>query len=142
MLFKGLLSSNLAEAQPFCNQIGVPGFTYTTFLQEIHDVRTSEFDTWDKQDWLCLQCVEETIQSHLHLWFLEHKRKGMSTIASLSLANKHTLSAPAGQTIYEDCWYVLPDDYCYIILMTRLGMATTAEHKLTVRIMHRVSMYV
>ncbi|KAF8230080.1 hypothetical protein L208DRAFT_141033 [Tricholoma matsutake] len=81
---KGL--SETREVSLLHSQLYAAGFTYTTLLQEINDIRTSEFDMWDKQDWLCLQCIQVILRSHLHLWLLERKRK-------------------AGKTIPEDCWY-------------------------------------
>jgi len=88
LLFEGTLSSGLVEAQSLRDQLDDQAFTYTSFLQEIHDIRISEFHTWDKQDWLCLQCLRKIIQAHLHLWLLERKRKGRLAIC-LFLADEH-----------------------------------------------------
>lgn len=102
LLIKGLLSAGLVEYPQLHSQLSHTGFTYTALLQEIHDLRTSEFDTWDKQDWLCLQCIMEIIKSHMHLWLLERKRKGKF----IMYLTRHSWPASAGTTIHEDCWYV------------------------------------
>jgi len=83
---KGNLAFSVTEQALLREQIDDSGFTYKVLLQEIHSVRTSAFDGWDEQDWLCLGCINEIIQSHLHLWLLERKKN-------------------SGKQILEDCWY-------------------------------------
>jgi hypothetical protein len=80
---QGSLRLNLAERPWLDGQLGALDFSYTNLFQDIHGIRKSEFSTWDQQDWLCLQCIEEIIRSHLHLWLLERKRKGKFTIIYL-----------------------------------------------------------
>lgn len=61
-----------------------PTFAYTRMLQEIHDLRITPYDAWDKQDWLCLDCIVEILRSHyrLQLWLLVHlvKRKSQRAL--------------------------------------------------------------
>ncbi|KAG6910682.1 hypothetical protein DXG01_008726 [Tephrocybe rancida] len=33
--------------------------TYTSFFHELHQVKRPPWDTWDKSDWMCEQCITE-----------------------------------------------------------------------------------
>ncbi|KAF9464131.1 hypothetical protein BDZ94DRAFT_1257074 [Collybia nuda] len=59
---------------------------HTRMLREIHDLRVVSYDTWDKQDWLCADCIVEILRVHLHLWLLFLKKR-------------------SGEIIPDDCWY-------------------------------------
>lgn len=45
-------------------------FSYTHMLEQIHDLRVAPYDDWEKQDWLCSNCIVNILQAHLHLWLL------------------------------------------------------------------------
>ncbi|KAF5382585.1 hypothetical protein D9615_002789 [Tricholomella constricta] len=83
-LVKGNFISNVLDGPNFRTR--VMNVAYTKLLNEIYQVKTSAYDTWNKQDWLCEACIIEIIRSHLHLWYLERKREN-------------------GEQIPEDCWY-------------------------------------
>ncbi|RDB17923.1 hypothetical protein Hypma_000688 [Hypsizygus marmoreus] len=85
-LLKGRIAQNLVDGPLLREMLSSSSFTYTKMLQEIHEIRTPPYDTWDKQDWLCEACITNILRSHLHLWLLERKRQN-------------------GQQIPEDCWY-------------------------------------
>ncbi|GLB38536.1 hypothetical protein LshimejAT787_0504010 [Lyophyllum shimeji] len=86
MLAKGNLHRNRLVVQALSAEFRDLDFTYTKFLDEIHQIRTPEYSSWNKEDWLCAPCVTDIIRTHLHLWLLGRKRE-------------------AGEQNSEDCWY-------------------------------------
>ncbi|KAG1738355.1 uncharacterized protein EDB91DRAFT_1138333 [Suillus paluster] len=83
-LLKGNLCANLADIAHF-----------TTVLREtsseqlfggLFDYKTSAYNTWNKEDWLCQQCLEKFMRDHLHIWYLGQKVQG-------------------GHAIPDNCWY-------------------------------------
>ncbi|KAF9464132.1 hypothetical protein BDZ94DRAFT_516074 [Collybia nuda] len=70
---KGNLNQN-----PFIRELireemsAMPNFT--DILEEMHDLHIPLFNTWEKKDWLCLECIVNIIRAHLHLWLLERKK--------------------------------------------------------------------
>ncbi|KAF8073608.1 hypothetical protein FPV67DRAFT_1478596 [Lyophyllum atratum] len=85
-LVKGSLAHSISDGPALRTRINDPTFSYTDLLEEIHQVRTPPYDSWNKQDWLCTACTIAVIRDHLHLWLLERKRE-------------------SGEQIPEDCWY-------------------------------------
>jgi len=41
-------------------------------LSELFSEKESEFDTWDKHDWICRECLDSFIKEHLVLWLVYH----------------------------------------------------------------------
>ncbi|EGN98506.1 hypothetical protein SERLA73DRAFT_183555 [Serpula lacrymans var. lacrymans S7.3] len=81
---KGLLIRNVSELGPFSDAVKL--ISFATLFDEIWDQKTPSYGHWDKQDWLCDDCVMVFIREHLHLWWLDCKRK-------------------LGHPIHPDCWY-------------------------------------
>ncbi|KAF8073538.1 hypothetical protein FPV67DRAFT_751678 [Lyophyllum atratum] len=85
-LSKGTMLQSRVDGIALVTRLIDRHFSYTQFLEEIHEVRTPPYDSWNKQDWICAPCFEEIIRCHLHLWLLERKKAD-------------------GVQIPEDCWY-------------------------------------
>jgi hypothetical protein len=101
-LMKGKLPGSMYDATRLRGEIRVPNFTYTRLMREIHDIRIPPYDAWDKQDALCEQCITGILQTHLHLWLLETRKKGNSFLCNwVTPIDEHSL---AGDQIPEDCW--------------------------------------
>lgn len=83
---KGRLSANHQEVNPLRMVLLDDDFCMADLMSELYDIKISDYDNWDKQDLLCLSCVEQIFKCHLHLWALERKRQ-------------------EGQPILQDCWY-------------------------------------
>ncbi|KAJ7274243.1 hypothetical protein C8J57DRAFT_1315006 [Mycena rebaudengoi] len=80
----GKLSENPIDADEFRKHIRDASFP--SLLNELFDLKTPEYASWNKQDLLCYFCVKKFMTEHLHLWLLKCKRQ-------------------AGENILEDCWY-------------------------------------
>ncbi|KAG6903246.1 hypothetical protein C0995_000141 [Termitomyces sp. Mi166 len=87
-LVKGHLIANIVEGSSLRNELleAHSSPTSTNLLEQMHQVKTPPWDTWNNGDWLCEPCIVELFQAHLHLWLLERKRE-------------------KGDEIKEDCWY-------------------------------------
>lgn len=72
----GKLAQNRTEMIPLQDRFFKPTFQMSNLMNEIYDLRTSAYDDWEKQDWLCWSCLSEIIKRHLHLWLVDQKRKG------------------------------------------------------------------
>ncbi|RDB14819.1 hypothetical protein Hypma_016315 [Hypsizygus marmoreus] len=74
----GRLYTNNVEMKRLHEAIHEPSFTFPTLLREIHELRTSEYETWTRQDWLCECCIDDILGTHLHLWLSDrNKQKGI-----------------------------------------------------------------
>ncbi|KAG6327434.1 hypothetical protein ID866_11655 [Astraeus odoratus] len=83
-LQKGYLSYNHREQYDFCTLWEEQ--PYETLIHEIFDHKTTAYDAWKKDDLLCMNCLCKFLQEHMHIWYLEWKRK-------------------RGAIPTEDCWY-------------------------------------
>ena len=76
-LLKGRLGNSRTTTEFLVQQLESVGpEAYTKLMSDLFDLKTSEFDNWDKSDWLCEECLKKFISAHLHLWLLDRKRKG------------------------------------------------------------------
>ncbi|KAG1742316.1 uncharacterized protein EDB91DRAFT_306976 [Suillus paluster] len=55
-------------------------------IKRLFNCKTSAYDAWKKEDWLCDRCSEKSMRDNLHIWYLGEKVK-------------------RGRKIREDCWY-------------------------------------
>ncbi|KAG0706517.1 hypothetical protein DFH29DRAFT_1066851 [Suillus ampliporus] len=72
-LLKGYLHSNKAYDQDFRDELWrTPP---EQMIAGLFDCKTSAYDTWNEEDWLCRQCLETFMHNHLHVWYLNQKVK-------------------------------------------------------------------
>jgi len=51
---------------------------FVSVLEWIYDGhKSSEFEAWNKDDWLCEDCVQHILSAHLHVWLLDLMIKSM-----------------------------------------------------------------
>ncbi|KAJ7591379.1 hypothetical protein C8J56DRAFT_935354 [Mycena floridula] len=62
----------------------IPDF-YPTMMKELFEVKSSAYAAWNKEDWLCQNCIKIFISGNLYLWLLYRQGKD-------------------GIVINEDCW--------------------------------------
>ncbi|KAH7923083.1 hypothetical protein BV22DRAFT_1036762 [Leucogyrophana mollusca] len=70
---KGRLGFNIAETVGF-NQ-ACSATPWPILIGEVFDQKTEAYDLWNKDDWICRDCLEIFLKNHLHLWYLEKKRE-------------------------------------------------------------------
>lgn len=58
-------------------------------IERLFEYKTLTYDTWNKEDWLCEQCLEKFVREHLHLWYVGQKVKSRLLPFS-SLLSTHT----------------------------------------------------
>lgn len=76
---KGNLFSNVLVLDYLCVKLfDIVPFSYAHMLEQMHDLRVTPYDDWNKQDWLCSNCIVDILKTHLHLWLLLQKKKGES----------------------------------------------------------------
>jgi len=71
----------------------------------LFEYKTQDYDAWNKDDWLCEQCLEKFIRDHLHLWYVGEKikRKFLPLITVTKYLS--TQCSLGGYAIPENCWY-------------------------------------
>jgi len=81
-LLKGHLGLNYADLGQFINMVRETSTEH--LIGGLFDYKTLAYDTWNKGDWLCGQCLEKFMRDHLHIWYLGEKvkRKLLSLITS------------------------------------------------------------
>ncbi|KAG1750068.1 hypothetical protein EDB19DRAFT_1677713 [Suillus lakei] len=83
-LLKGYVSANLADRSHFMTVLReTPA---EELVGGLFDYKTPAYNTWNKADWLCKQCLEKFMRDHLHIWYLGQKVK-------------------RGDVIPGNCWY-------------------------------------
>ncbi|KAG1748837.1 uncharacterized protein EDB91DRAFT_1311765 [Suillus paluster] len=71
---KGNLSRNHAYEGHFSSV--VERAPTEQLIAGLFECKIPAYDTWNKEDWLCRQCLETFIHDHLHVWYLNQKVKG------------------------------------------------------------------
>ncbi|KAH7885296.1 hypothetical protein F5I97DRAFT_1884339 [Phlebopus sp. FC_14] len=59
---------------------------YSELVGEVFEQKTDAYSGWEKEDLICIACLREFLRDHLHLWYVERRRK-------------------QGLNAHEDCWY-------------------------------------
>lgn len=83
-LLKGYVSANLADKAHFTTVLRET--SAAELVEGLFDYKTPAYYTWNKEDWLCRQCLEKLMRDHLHIWYLGQKVK-------------------RGDVIPGNCWY-------------------------------------
>jgi hypothetical protein len=47
--------------------------------------KSPEFDSWNRDDWICFECLEKFIRENLHLWLLQKQQRGVSSLSYESI---------------------------------------------------------
>ncbi|KAH7913801.1 hypothetical protein BJ138DRAFT_1124096 [Hygrophoropsis aurantiaca] len=73
----GYLTENMfeMESEP-CGFFYLREFAPTMIiLEEIFELKTEAYKSWEKDDWMCTDCLTTLVTDHLHVWHLAQKRK-------------------------------------------------------------------
>jgi hypothetical protein len=71
----------------------------------LFEYKTLDYYTWNKDDWLCEQCLEKFMRDHLHIWYVGQKVKRKLLFLITSLKCLFTRFSLGGYAIPENCWY-------------------------------------
>lgn len=52
---------------------------YHQFIEEIFDIRSEQYKDWQKDDWLCTQCITKLLSDNVQAWFDERITKAVTT---------------------------------------------------------------
>jgi hypothetical protein len=109
--FKGRSYYNSAE-QPDIDayfDLELESAKHPAILHSIFDGAKTRGETWTRQDWLCVNCINSFLDRHKMNWWLDHKRSCQSPLLQQSFTYPFLLivALVVGHTIPEDCWYVI-----------------------------------
>ena len=72
-LLKGYLSFNQPDIGHF-NSV-VKQTSLEQLIEGLFEYKTPAYSTWNKEDWLCEECLEKFVREHLHIWYVDQKVK-------------------------------------------------------------------
>jgi hypothetical protein len=143
-LLKGNLPQNADITIPLTHTLADKSFHYSTLMSELFDTAVYPYNSLEKRNWLCGTCLALFIGEHLHLWWLEVKRKGQLSMLTCSFVCAYLL-VDALQRASKSRWIAgmlitqAPSSFLEIKVFC-IGMDTTAGLKHTRCTMPRVSM--
>lgn len=91
----------LDEAMLLHSELLTRSGAYSTFVKQLFDLKTPEFDSWKREDWICSNCFLAFLIAHFPLWY-KHQSQTSSSLCPRNSLLTWAFPAMARASRHED----------------------------------------